>query len=137
MRSYTAAKAFTRDVLDAAGYPNVQIYPGPELPTQDPNSYVVLSRYGGTGLDGGEGALDGFSWQARVVGGQDKYEEAEGIADAVDIGWISHMSGMIGNVWVVEISRVGGPPSVLMVDNAERTHFVCSYNTSVESALGN
>ena len=135
MRTFAIAKAFTREVLDAAGYPKVQIYPGPELPTQDPNSYVVLSRYGGTGLDGGEGALDGFNWQARTVGKQEGYDEAEGVADALDIGWISHMSGDIGGIWVVEISRVGGPPAVLMVDNAERHHFVCSYNASVESAL--
>lgn len=137
MRTYAIAKEFTAEILTAADYPNVPIYPGPTLPTTEPNSYVVLSRYGGTGLEGGEGALDGFSWQARVVGGQGKYEEAEGIADAIDIGWISHMSGTIGDVWVVEISRVGGPPSVLMVDDAERHHFVCSYNTSVESALDN
>lgn len=137
MRTYSIAKDFTREILDAANYPKTKIYPGPDLPTTDPNSYVVLSRYGGNGLDGGEGALDGYSWQARVVGKQDRYEEAEGIADAVDIGWISHMSGKIGGIHVVEITRVGGPPSVLMVDNAERTHFVCSYNASVESALAN
>lgn len=137
MRSYTIAKEFTRGILDAAGYPKAAIYPGPDLPTQEANSYVVLSRYGGPGLSGGEGALDGFSWQVRTVGRQGAYEEAEGIADAIDIAWISHMSGKIGGLHVVEINRVGGPPAVLMVDDAERTHFVCSYNASVESALAN
>lgn len=137
MRSFAIARDFTREILDAAGYPKAGIYPGPELPTQEANSYVVLTRYGGPGLDGGEGALDGFSWQVRTVGKQGSYEEAEGIADAVDIAWISHMSGPIGGLHVVEIARVGGPPSVLMTDNAERTHFVCSYNASVESALAN
>jgi hypothetical protein len=141
MRNFKAAKAFIREILDDANYPieQVDIYPGPELQDGDANTYVLLTRYGGAGLDGGEGILDNYGWQVRVVGAQYEYDVAEGVADAIDIGLISFMSDYIGEgsdrLWVVEIPRVGGPPAALMTDNANRTHFVCSYMPSVESAL--
>lgn len=137
MKNFTTAKAFIREILDDADYPvgQVDIYPGPELQDGDPNTYVLLTRYGGAGLDGGEGILDNYGWQVRVVGAQYDYIAAEGVADAIDIGLISFMSGYIGDLWVVEIPRVGGPPAALMTDDANRTHFVCSYMPSVESAL--
>lgn len=137
MRKFAEVKAFADDILTSAGYEGIGFYPGPELNDNDPNTYVIATRYGGPGLEGGEGALDGFGWQLRVVGAQYDYDTAEGVADALDIGFISHMSGKIGNLWVVEIARVGGPPAVLMVDDGNRTHFVCSYTASVESALAN
>lgn len=129
-------KAEIRLILDAANYPKVKIFPGPELPDV-PGKYVLLTRYGGTGIEA-DGALDGISWQVRSVGGQMEDEvSAEGIADAIDIAFLSHYSRKVGNRWVASIQRVGGAPAVLMKDDADRTHFVCSYVASVELALSN
>lgn len=136
MNTYGRAKAFVRAILDEAGYTKTAIYPGPVLP-DIPGSFVVLTPYGGPGLELGEGVLDGRSWQARCVGEQNDYESAEGIANAIDIRFISLPSSKVEGVWVTEIRRVGGAPSPLMTDDADRTHFVGSYTASVELALPN
>lgn len=136
MKKYSDMKAAVRVILDAAGYLDVDIYPGPELP-DIPGKYVVLTRYGGPGIEL-EGVLDAVSWQVRSVGWQmEDDESAEGIADAIDIAFLSHYSRQVGSVWVAGIQRVGGAPSSLMKDEADRTHFVCSYIVSVELALSN
>lgn len=133
MRKYSQVKAFVREILDGTGYPHVNIYPGPEL-QDDPGTYVLLTRYGGAGLEV-DGAIDNFGWQVRVIGMQYDYDTAEGVADAIDIEFISTPSGDLNGLHVVEINRVGGPPNVLMVDDGNRHHVVCSYLASVESAL--
>lgn len=135
MNNYARMKNWTRNVLDAAGYTDVSIHPGPELP-DIPNAFVVWTRYGGSGLEV-DGALDAKSWQARVVGPQMDYDTAEGIADAIDIAMLSHFSSHVDGVWVAETRRVGGAPAQQPTDNADRTHFVCSYSVSVELALTN
>lgn len=137
MKNFTQAKTFVRDVLDSTGHGKTGIYPGPELPDV-PDDFVVLTRYGGPGL-AADGALDEVSWQARCVGKQMDFESAESMADAIDIAFISHHSSRLfeGGPWVVEIRRVGGAPNPLMTDDADRTHFVCSYVASVELALPN
>lgn len=136
MKTYGAMKAHVREILDAAACDDVKIYPGPALPDV-PDRYVVLTTYSGAGLEGGEHALDNRSWQARCVGWTDNYESAEEIANAIDIAFISHFSSNIQGEWVTEISRAGGAPSPLLVDDADRTHMVCSYVFNVESALVN
>lgn len=135
MNTYARIKAWTREVLDNLGYDDVMIYPGPELP-DIPNRYVVWSRYGGPGMEL-DGAMDAKSWQMRVVGKQDDYESAEEVADAIDIAMLSHVSSHVGGVWVSNVQRAGGAPAVQLVDDSDRTHFVCSYIVSVELALSN
>lgn len=135
MNNYARAKEFVRGVLDNAEFDNYKIYPGPDLP-DIPEPYVVLTRYGGPGLIL-DGTADDVSWQVRTVGPQGSYESAENAADAIDIAILSHFSSEIGGVWVSELRRVGGAPSPLMTDDADRTHFVCSYTASVELALPN
>lgn len=136
MNTYTRAKAFVRQILDEANYSDVAVYPGPDLPDV-PGAYVLLTSYGGPGLELGEGVLDGRSWQVRTVGEQMDYESAEGIANAIDIAFISRFSSDMDGAWVASIGRVGGAPNPLMTDDADRTHFVCSYVASVELALPN
>lgn len=133
MNNYGRMKPFIREVLDATGNEKFQIYPGPELP-DIPEPFVVCTRYGGPGMDA-DGAIDQISWQFRSVGPQANYDAAEAAADAIDIAMISHFSAYVGGVWVSEIQRVGGPPTSLMTDEADRTHFVGSYTVSVELAL--
>lgn len=135
MLKYSQIKDFTRAVLDSAGLQEVLIYPGPDLP-DIPDPYVVWTRYGGPGITL-EGVMDERAWQARCVGKQMDYDLSETIADAIDIAMISHHSSAIGGLWVSEIRRVGGAPNPLLVDDADRVHFVCSYVASVELALPN
>lgn len=135
MRTYSQIQAFSRTALDAAGLNHVSIHPGPDLP-DIPDEFVVWTRYGGPGLEL-DGAMDARSWQLRAVGKQMDYDSAEEIADALDVALLSHHSSEVGGLWVSDIRRVGGAPNALMVDSAERTHFVCSYIVSVELALTN
>lgn len=135
MKSFSAMKAEVRLILDAVNLQKVLVFPGPELP-DIPDNCVVLTRYGGPGLDA-DGAIDDVSWQVRSIGRQNDYDSAETIADAIDIAFISHYSRHVGGVWVPRIRRVGGAPAPLMVDSGDRTHFVCSYVVSVELALPN
>lgn len=136
MKSYSAMKARVREIIDATNFQDFLIFPGPELPDQ-PERFVVLTRYGGPGLEL-DGAFDGVSWQVRCVGTQMNYEDVESVADAIDIALISQHSQQVGNVWVPSVQRVGGPPSAIPTqDDADRVHFVCSYTVSVELALPN
>lgn len=136
MMRFAQVKAFTLEAFTAAGMGDkIKVHPGPELP-DIPDRYVVWTRYGGTGLEL-DGVLDGRSWQFRAVGLQNNYDSAEEIADILDIALISHHSSKIGGFWVPSIERVGGAPAALLTDDADRTHFVCSYTASVELALPN
>lgn len=135
MNTFGRVKPWLRAILDGAGYEKWSIHPGPELP-DEPDGSVVCTRYGGSGTEV-DGAMDGKSWQFRVIGMQNDYESAEGVADAIDIAALSWFSADMGGVWVTSIERVGGAPAALMTDDAERTHFVCSYTASVELALTN
>lgn len=133
MRTFEQMKAWTRPVLDRNNFRNTSIDPGPELP-DTPDDSVIWTRYGGPGEDA-DGALDEISWQARCIGKQNDYNSAESLADAIDLNMISHFSSKVGDLWVSQIRRAGGAPASLLTDNAERTHFVCSYVVSVELAL--
>ena len=136
MRTYSKMKAEVRRILDAAGYEDVQIYPGPDVPDDYPGACVVLTRYGGPGLDV-DGAMDDVSWQERSISKAFDPEYGEGIADAIDLAFLSHHSRDVDGVWVSEIRRVGGAPTALMTDDNDRTHYVCSHIVSTELALAN
>lgn len=132
------ARDFVRQIMDLAPagvYAAVHIYPGPKLP-DDPGRYVMLTRYGGSGLEV-DGVFDGKGWQVRVVSKQNDYDSGEALSDWIDDFFTNLPSGKVGDLWVTGIQRVGGAPSPLMLDDADRTHFVCSYIASVESALVN
>lgn len=135
MRKYAEAKGLVRIILDAQNLTDTAIHPGPDIP-EDPDNCVILTRYPGPGLDA-EGALDVLGWQVRAVGKQGDYESAESIADFIDDGFLNFLSSYLPDDgrWVVTIARVGGAPSPLLVDDADRTHFVCSYYASVQTAL--
>jgi hypothetical protein len=135
MMTFAQIKEMTRAILDGANLQGVAIHPGPGLP-DNPDESVVWTPYGGPGLEV-DGALDARSWQFRAIGRQGDYESAETIANVLDIAFISHFSSKIGELWVSSIVRVGGAPNPLTRDNGNRTHFVCSYVFSVESALSN
>lgn len=133
--NFSEMKEFVSSILTDANYLDVPITPGPQLPDL-PDEYVLLTPYGGTGLNT-DGVFDSRAWQVRVVGPQNDYIKGEGMADAIDLAFISHMSAHVSGQWVTSIERVGGAPTPLMVDDADRTHFTCNYNVDAESALAN
>lgn len=135
MIKFSQIRDFSRSILDDAGLQQVTITPGPEV-EDVPDECLVWTPFPGAGLDA-DGALDIRSWQFRAIGKQNDYESAEDIANVIDIAFLSHHSSRVSGVWVASISRVGGAPTPLLVDNGDRTHFVCSYLISVELALRN
>lgn len=115
-------------------FEGVIVMPGPNLP-DIPDRYVLLTPYGGPGLNTGEGILDARGWQVRCVGLQHDEDSGEALADAIDTALLKQHSAKYQGVWVTGVQRVGGAPVPLMVDDADRTHWVCSYIVETESAL--
>lgn len=133
MRLYSGVRDFVQTILDEDDQVNVLIFPGTDLPDV-PGAYILMSSTGGPGFNL-DGAFDAKSWQARCVGQQNDYVHAEHLADIIDIAFTSLPSSKVGGVWVTSIQRVGGAPSPLMEDDAQRTHFVCNYIVDTQSAL--
>lgn len=133
MRTFAVVRDWARPILNDAGFEEVSQYPGPSL-TDDSGSHVIWTRYGGPGEDA-DGALDDISWQARCIGLQGDYDSAESLADTLDLALLSLFSQRIGGIWVTRVQRVGGAPSALMIDDADRTHMICSYVIGTELAL--
>lgn len=114
-------------------YPGLIVEAGPELPPSVPGQFVVLTVTGGPGLLTEEALFDGRSFQARCAGEQNNYDSAENLAMAVDSAF-RLATGTVDGTRVLSLERSGGPPSVLMVDDADRHHFVASYTATVQSA---
>lgn len=134
MRTYEQIKAWARAVLDDAGMSDVENYPGPDLPDVSIR-HIVWTRYGGPGYEGGEHATDFIAWQPRCIGLSLDHNSSEEIADLIDVALTGLPSGKVNGVHVVQVTRVGGAPNPLLVDDADRTHFVCNYNIEQSSAL--
>lgn len=140
MRTFTEMNGLLRSILDPAPLEYTEakgwkVYPGPQ-PPEIPSSFIMATPYGGPGTEV-DGIIDGRSWQIRCVGHQNIYTDVENVANAIDIAFLSWYSQDVDGVWVSSIQRVGGAPAPLLVDNAERVHFVCSYVLSVGLALSN
>lgn len=109
------------------------VVPGPDDP-DSPGAYVKLTRTGGSEMEL-EGLLDMVEWQAESVGDQFDYDSAEQIALEVDALFLGASNLTMGGVRVVSVWRTGGSPAPLLVDDATRHHFVCSYIWRVQSGL--
>lgn len=131
MRFETVKQMLTDNL--PAPFDDILIEPGPRLPSI-PGSFILVTGYGGAGMDV-DGLIDQPSFQLRAVGDQNSYQSAEDLAEAADFVFLSWFSKKVGPVWVASIVRVGGAPSPLLVDDADRHHFVCSYTAAVESAV--
>lgn len=112
----------------------VFFHPGPDDPDQPVDWLVVLTVDGGLGLML-DGLLDNVSWQVRVAGPQNMYEDAEDLALAIDKVLMSFIPKRVEDLLITTVYRVGGQPQQFVVDDAERTQFVCSYYFDVESEL--
>lgn len=129
MITFAAIKAGLQSIPEMT---RVAVYPISEdsrvgVPTQ----HVRVTPSGGYG-DQLEGVLVNQEWQIRVVGRTGDYESAESLAWILDRHILGWSGTQVGGVRVVAIQRSGSPPTVLLTDDAQRTHFVCSYLLDVE-----
>lgn len=131
---YGAFKEIIETAKQAFGIAGFEVHPGPDDP-RIPGSYILLTGYPGPGLNTDD-LFDGEGWQVKVVGEQHAYESGEDVAITIDRYLRSLYSGYYGGQWVTNFQRSGGSPSPLLVDDADRTHFVCSYIADVDSMAG-
>jgi hypothetical protein len=107
----------------------VEVIPGPDPDSSAdlPGSFVVVTPTGGPG-EATEGATDQSGFQLRTVGEQHDYTSAETLAWQAD-GVIRTLDGseMLGARRLVRLNRIGSPPTLLLLDSANRYHFVCTY----------
>lgn len=113
------------DATQESGYP---LYPGPEILTE-PDKAVFLTPTGGPGYTTEEGGTDAWSFQARTRGPSDDPLSPEAAATLLD--WmILHAPHpvTVDGVPVLNVQRLGGPPSPLPLDPSDRRfEFVCNY----------
>ena len=116
------------------------------LPDQ-PNRVISLQMQGGPGLSM-DGLFDILTFQVLCRGGEDNFDDAEGIALEVDnilIGRTQHLvenfeiSNPSGSdsVYVSGIGRTGGPPQQLpIIDSVSRFVFTCTYWIEASTNVG-
>jgi hypothetical protein len=110
----------------------VRVYEGPDLPN-DPGACLVVTWLTGPGFSL-EQLLDTPAFQVRTIGPQGNPFDAGVLANEVDKAFTNHSwPAILGGKYVVEIRRAGGRPSNDRVDNAGRTHYVCTYLADVEA----
>jgi len=109
------------------------IVPGPDDPDV-PGSYIKITRTGGPGTEM-EDLLDIIEIQFECVGEQFDYDSAERIALEVDVLLQRLTMTYVGGARVISVWRVGSAPAPLLVDDAQRHHFACSYLWRVQSGL--
>lgn len=131
---FSTFKAIVDTFKTEQGFDQYEVYPGPNDP-RIPGPYILLTGYEGPGLNTDD-LFDAQAWQIKVVGDQYDYEGAENVAGLLDRYLRRLYSGQYGEQWVTSIYRSGGSPSPLLVDDANRTHFVCSFITDVDSMAG-
>jgi hypothetical protein len=92
-----------------------------------PDRLVVISITPGGGM-AIENLIDRVPVQVRSIGAQMDHADAEQLAQDIDNIMNSlTVSRFIDGLWVVTIYRVGGGPSLLEKDSADRYNFTCSY----------
>lgn len=129
---YATLKTLVEQFKAEQGIEGFPVFPGPNDPPM-PEPYILLTRYDGAGLSVDD-LFDAVGWQVKVVGEQYDYEVAEDLAVRLDNYLRRLHSGRYSGQWVASVARAGGGPSALMVDDADRTHFVCSYFTDTSAA---
>lgn len=122
--------AFWRDrgMTDA-----VRVYEGPDLP-MDPGACIVVTWLPGPGFSL-EQLLDTPAFQVRTIGPQNNPDEARRLAENVDRAFtaVNTWPAILRETYVVEIRRAGGNPALDRLDDAGRTHYVCTYLADVEA----
>jgi len=102
-----------------------------------PDRLVMLTFGSGAGLSV-EQVFDRPIVQVRAAGNQSDYDDGERLAYDLDRGMLSVDSSRdIGGVWVTGITRVGGNPQLLLIDDADRANFTCTYAMESETGYDN
>jgi hypothetical protein len=113
------------DVTQETGYP---LLPGPEI-LAEPDKAVFITPAGGPGYTTEEGGTDAWSFQARVRGPADDPLTAQAAAQLLD--WTilrGPRNALPGGVPVLNVQRLGGPPSPLPLDPSDRRfEYVANY----------
>jgi hypothetical protein len=113
------------DATQESGYP---FYAGPEILTE-PDKAVFVTPSGGPGYVTEEGGTDAWSFQARLRGPADDPLGAQAAAQLLD--WtILHGPHpvTVDGVPVLNVQRLGSPPSPLPLDPADRRfEYVTNY----------
>ena len=97
-----------------------------------PGRFGMMTFTGGPGLSA-ESLLDTGTWQARWVGEHSDFNDAEDLAMEFDRRFRARGSFTAAGIRVVSFQRSGSAPTPLLVDDAERHHFVASYLATVQS----
>jgi hypothetical protein len=119
-------------LVDYLGDPMLVVEPGPDDPIV-PGKWVKITREVGPGLNT-ESMFEQILFSVEVAGEQENYNSAEDLAFEVDRFFLRQTRQKVGGVLVLSWTR-GGGPQPLLIDNARRWHFACSYTLDVQSAL--
>lgn len=131
---YESLKNFILVGLESTPYEGVAVIPGPDERVAPPTRFLMLSGIGGPGLNT-ENLFDARSYQVLAAGEQGSFDDAEGLAYAVDAVFIDFYTRQVDGLWVTSIIRQGGPPTPLNVDDADRTRFTCNYIIDARSSV--
>lgn len=112
--------------------PTLVIKPGPNDP-DIPSRFIKITPGAGFGLNT-EGLFDQIDFTIECAGDQESYDSAESLAHSVDQFFLRFIRTRVEGAVVQGFTR-GGGPSVLLVDDSQRWHFVCTYTADVQSAL--
>lgn len=119
----------------------VPVYDGPDIP-DDPGTMLVVTMLPGAGFLM-EQALDAPAFQVRTIGPQANADAARALAEAVDGAftaavWPRTLTDPVTSSTrhVVTVHRSGGRPAQDRVDNAQRTHWVCTYVAEIAVPIG-
>jgi hypothetical protein len=137
MLQYKDVKQVVVDALTAANWTPMPYFdpgPGTDLDVQDlsPDTMVIITLTPGAGLDS-EQVFDRAGIQIRTVGPQEDYDTAESLAQVVDRALIAiDHSQNLNNKRVLSVTRAGGAPALMPIDNGDRYHFTCNYIWEVQ-----
>lgn len=113
--------------------PAVAVLDGPDIPN-DAGTMLVVTWLPGAGISL-EGVLVSPGFQIRTVGPQGNPAAARELAERVDAELVlrDNWPSLVGDRYVVVVGRAGGEPAVDRLDQAGRTHYVCTYIADVEA----
>ena len=138
---YSDVLTYVTNGLTALGYggegPDMPAFnPGPPtaqiIMKTTPDALVVLTVGNGIGRDH-DGAFDSPFLVVRVVGPQGDYDAAETLA--LDLDKMLDVGGntLIGSARALYITRTGGQPQLIDLDDGDRYHFQTTYIVKVQS----
>lgn len=113
------------DATQESGYP---LLSGSEV-LDMPDKAVFLTPSGGPGYVTEEAGADAWSFQARLRGGSDDPLGAQAAAQLLDYTILHGPHPVqVDGVWVLNVQRLGSPPSPLPLDPSDRRfEYVANY----------